>query len=181
MRFGIEIEFCVAVTALPTIKASLPAGWTMDTEDVEVISPIYTSIEVAAPVVREVCQIVQRHGGVSDELYADGELGTRGLHVHLDRDDLGPSGCRTLMTRYYSAMPELNARWPERARNLLPGCGMLNRPHLTACEYCRPACGPHTPIAGPTLNTIEVRQHPATLDPDTIMAWVVELYQMAAA
>jgi hypothetical protein len=163
IRCGVELEF---VAPYPdAVAAQLPPRWSYEHTDVEAISPVLTSRAEAVKELAAVCAVLKDLGAGTHE--------SKGLHVHLSREDLGPAGIARLLARYYAELPALNDRWPERRRALFDGCGLIATGQ--ACEHCRPACGPHR-----TLATVEVRQHPSTLDPGVVLAWLDTLMGWAA-
>lgn len=159
---GVEIE--VFAPRPGRVAAALPESWQYDHNDVEAISPIFETMEEARRGITAACKALRDIGCEAWDI--------KGLHVHLSRAHLGEVRCGRLMLRYYEELPRFNERWPHRRRELFDDCTLPVTGE--ACEHCRPACAPHR-----ELDTIEVRQHPSTLDPDVILAWITELYALA--
>lgn len=203
MRFGVEIEFRLpsghATKPAEALRQQLPHGWGLARElrdGLEATSTIYTALESFRADISRACECIKAADGiVKPHDYIDA------LHVHMDVEELGAERASRLAHAYYARLARFNRRWmPLTGRTWEPPpggidtyCSVDTMRRLIARElgngkssvlvdkhtndwWRRPALNLHSRYA-----TLEARQHPGTLCPKAIVAWVIELYGLADA
>lgn len=199
MKFGIEIECWspLSFTATRNLIQKRFKGWEVKTDGSLYNGPTgFTGLEIVSPTpplntdnpgdikaVRKLCETLQNKGFAVDEHC--------GLHVHLDAEGLSVDEVKRIFVRYSNFEETIDSFMPTNRRGnvyyaksgksrvgtieSLDSVPSIIR-SLTGDRYYRVnLCSIYQ------HNSIEFRQHSASINPDTILRWVAFLEQFVKA